>query len=60
MDQSDEAAQLAYGARNKGAKLVENCAEAEILTDKGKMIGVRTVQGDVVCEKLALCSGQWT
>ena len=60
MDQSDEAAQLAYGARNKGAKLVENCTVTEIITDTGKMIGVRTEQGDVMCEKLALCCGQWT
>ena len=57
---SDICQSLAYGARNKGAKLVENCAVAEILTDKGKMIGVRTEQGDVMCEKLALCSGQLT
>ena len=57
---SDICQSLAFGARNKGAKLVENCAAAEILTDKGKMIGVRTEQGDVMCEKLALCSGQLT
>ncbi len=57
---SDICQSLAYGARNKGAKLVENCTVVEILTDKDKIIGVRTEQGDVMCEKLALCCGQWT
>lgn len=51
---------LAKGARVKGAKLVEHTPVAEILTEKGKIIGVRTPQGDVMCEKLVLCCGQWT
>lgn len=51
---------LAKGARAKGAKLVEHTPVAEILTEKGKIIGVRTPQGDVMCEKLVLCCGQWT
>lgn len=51
---------LAKGARAKGAKLVEHTAVTEILTEKGKIIGVRTPQGDVMCEKLVLCCGQWT
>ncbi|MDR6263499.1 FAD-dependent oxidoreductase [Roseobacter sp. N2S] len=51
---------LAKGARAKGAKLVEHTPVTEILTEKGKIIGVRTPQGDVICEKLVLCCGQWT
>nr|WP_325248662.1 FAD-dependent oxidoreductase [Amylibacter sp.] len=51
---------LAKGARAKGAKLVEHTPVAEILSEKGKIIGVRTPQGDVMCEKLVLCCGQWT
>lgn len=51
---------LAKGARAKGAKLVEHTPVTEILTEKGKIIGVRTPQGDVMCEKLVLCCGQWT
>ncbi|MEO0773830.1 MAG: FAD-dependent oxidoreductase, partial [Pseudomonadota bacterium] len=51
---------LAKGARKGGAVLVENCPVSEILTDKGKLVGVRTAQGDVACEKLVLCCGQWT
>ena len=57
---SDITQALARGARNNGAKLVENCPVTEILTEKGKLVGVRTAQGDVACEKLVLCCGQWT
>ncbi|GGA17440.1 GcvT family protein [Neptunicoccus cionae] len=51
---------LAKGARAKGAKLVEHAPVTEILTEGGKITGVRTPQGDVTCEKLVLCCGQWT
>ena len=57
---SDITQALAKGARNGGAKLVENCPVTEILTDKGQLTGVRTAQGDITCEKLVLCCGQWT
>ena len=57
---SDITQALAKGARSKGAKLVENMPVTEILTEKGKIVGVRTPDGDVSCEKLVLCSGQWT
>lgn len=57
---SDITQALARGARNKGAVLVENCPVTEILTDKGKLVGVRTAQGEITCEKLVLCCGQWT
>lgn len=51
---------LAKGARANGATLIENTAVTEILTHKGQITGVRTSQGDVSCEKLVLCCGQWT
>ena len=57
---SDIAQALAKGARAKGAKLVESCPLTEILTEKGRLVGVRTGLGDVTCEKLVLCCGQWT
>ena len=57
---SDITQALAKGARAKGAKLVEHAPVTEILTAKGKMIGVRTPNGDITCEKLVLCCGQWT
>jgi 4-methylaminobutanoate oxidase (formaldehyde-forming) len=57
---SDIAQALAKGARMKGAQLVENCPVTEILTDVGGITGVRTPQGDISCDKLVLCCGQWT
>lgn len=51
---------LAKGARDKGAKLLEKVAVNKILTDKGQIKGVRTAQGEIACEKLVLCCGQWT
>ncbi|MEM7176115.1 MAG: FAD-dependent oxidoreductase [Pseudomonadota bacterium] len=57
---SDITQALAKGARSKGAMLVENCPVIEILTEQGRLAGVRTPQGDVSCEKLVLCAGQWT
>ena len=51
---------LAKGARANGATMLENTSVSEILTEKGKIVGVRTPQGDIACEKLVLCCGQWT
>ncbi|MBT6544400.1 MAG: GcvT family protein [Rhodobacteraceae bacterium] len=57
---SDITQALAKGARKHGAKLFENTPVVEILTEKGEMVGVRTADGDIACEKLVLCCGQWT
>ncbi|MGB0843828.1 MAG: GcvT family protein [Alphaproteobacteria bacterium] len=57
---SDITQALAKGARNKGAEIFENTAVTEILTDKGNIKGVRTPAGDIECQKLVLCCGQWT
>ena len=57
---SDITQALAKGARAKGARLLENTPVTEILTEKGEITGVRTPQGDIACEKLVLCCGQWT
>ena len=57
---SDITQALAKGARKNGAKLIENMPVTTIKTQKGKVIGVRTPNGDISCEKLVLCCGQWT
>ncbi|NNE80479.1 MAG: GcvT family protein [Silicimonas sp.] len=57
---SDITQALAKGARAKGAKILENTPVTQILTDKGQISGVRTPHGDIQCEKLVLCCGQWT
>ncbi len=57
---SDITQALAKGARAKGAVLRENTPVTAILSERGKLVGVRTADGDVACEKLVLCCGQWT
>ncbi len=57
---SDITQALAKGARAKGAKLLENTPVTGLLCDKGRITGVRTANGDIQCEKLVLCCGQWT
>ncbi len=50
---------LAKGARNRGVKMIENIEVTGILTKHGNVIGVRTTQGDVLCETVVNCAGQW-
>ncbi|WP_299871922.1 FAD-dependent oxidoreductase [uncultured Sulfitobacter sp.] len=57
---SDITQALAKGARAKGAVLKENTPVMQILTEKGVLTGVRTAAGDIACDKLVLCCGQWT
>lgn len=57
---SDITQALAKGARAKGAVLRENTPVSKILMERGKLVGVRTAEGDIACEKLVLCCGQWT
>jgi 4-methylaminobutanoate oxidase (formaldehyde-forming) len=50
---------LAKGARNRGAKLVEDTEVTAVLVENGRVAGVRTAAGDVRCEILVNCAGQW-
>src|SRR5882762_6037300 len=50
---------LAKGARNRGVKVVEDIEVTGVLTKQGRVTGVRTAQGDVRCEILVNCAGQW-
>ena len=50
---------LAKGARNRGVKIVEDIEVVGVLTDRGRVTGVRTRHGDVSCEVLVNCAGQW-
>ena len=50
---------LAKGARNRGVKVVEDIEVIGVLTKNGRVTGVRTTQGDVRCEVLVNCAGQW-
>jgi len=50
---------LAKGARNRGVKIVEHVEVTGVTTERGRVTGVRTAQGDVRCEVLVNCAGQW-
>ena len=50
---------LAKGARNRGVRIVEDVEVIGVLTERGRVTGVRTSQGDVACEILVNCAGQW-
>jgi 4-methylaminobutanoate oxidase (formaldehyde-forming) len=57
---SDITQALARGARSSGAKILENCAVNEIIIKNEKLVGIKTKLGNISCEKLILCCGQWT
>ena len=50
---------LAKGARMRGARVVEKTRVHGILTDDGRVSGVRTDAGDVEAEIVVNCAGQW-
>lgn len=50
---------LAKGARNRGVKIVEGVEVTGVLVENGKAVGVTTAQGDIRCETLVNCAGQW-
>jgi glycine cleavage system aminomethyltransferase T/glycine/D-amino acid oxidase-like deaminating enzyme len=50
---------LAKGARLKGVKIVEGVEVTGVLLDRGRAGGVRTAEGEVRCETVVNCAGQW-
>jgi 4-methylaminobutanoate oxidase (formaldehyde-forming) len=54
---------LAKGARQRGATLREGVEVTGVIVERGptgaRVAGVRTTQGDVRCEVLVNCAGQW-
>ena len=50
---------LAKGARNGGVKIIEHIEVTGILSEHGTVTAVRTNAGDVRCEVIVNCAGQW-
>jgi glycine cleavage system aminomethyltransferase T/glycine/D-amino acid oxidase-like deaminating enzyme len=50
---------LAKGARQRGARLLEGVEVTGVLSHESRVTGVRTAQGDVRCERVVNCAGQW-
>ena len=50
---------LAKGARNGGARIVENCPVTGIEQRDGRVSGVVTAQGRIAAEVVVNCAGMW-
>ena len=50
---------LAKGARNRGVRMHEGIEVTGVMVEGGRVVGVHTTQGDVRCEVLVNCAGQW-
>ena len=50
---------LARGARLGGARLIEGVSVTDIVTEAGRVVGVRTSAGDVEAEVVVNCTGMW-
>ncbi|WP_170765645.1 GcvT family protein [Ruegeria lacuscaerulensis] len=53
-------AALIKAAKGLGAKLFEDTGVTGILTENGRVRGVETTQGTVMCDAIALCAGLWS
>jgi 4-methylaminobutanoate oxidase (formaldehyde-forming) len=56
---ADLAMSLAKGARNGGVRIVEGIEVTGVIVERGRAVGVRTAHGDVRCEVVVNCGGQW-
>lgn len=57
---SDVCSALVKGAKTRGAMIFENTGVTGILTENGRITGVETTQGTVMCDAIALCTGLWS
>ena len=57
---SDVCAALVKGAKSLGARIFEDTGVSGILTENGRIKGVETTQGTVMCDAIALCTGLWS
>ncbi len=51
---------LARGARRGGARIIEDTSVLEVLTENGRVTGVRTDKGAIMAEHVVLSAGMWT
>src|SRR6476660_617717 len=50
---------LAKGARMRGARILEKVRVSDVLSQDGRVSGVRTDAGDIEAEIVVNCAGQW-
>ncbi len=51
---------LSKGARNHGARVLENIKVEDIQVEGGKVVGVKTAQGSMAADKVVLAGGLWS
>src|SRR6266851_5150617 len=51
---------LAKGARNGGARIREGVRVTCFTRKNGRVVGLETTAGNIACETVALCAGQWS
>ncbi|MDH3714081.1 MAG: FAD-dependent oxidoreductase [Gammaproteobacteria bacterium] len=56
---SDLTQALVKGTRQAGAVIVEDCPVSAVHIADGRVTGVATPAGDIRCEKVVNCGGQW-
>ena len=56
---SDITQALAKGARAGGVRIVEDCPVTAIRVTDGRVTGVSTAAGEIACEVVVNCAGQW-
>ena len=56
---SDITQALAKGARSRGARIIEDCPVTAVHVRDGRVTGVSTALGDIACEAVINCGGQW-
>ncbi|RLP23879.1 FAD-dependent oxidoreductase [Mesorhizobium sp. YM1C-6-2] len=56
---SDITQSLAKGARMNGARIFEGVRVTGFEMKDGRIVKVKTTQGDIACEKVVNCAGQW-
>ena len=56
---SDITQSLAKGARMHGAKIVEGVRVTGFEMDGSRIVKVKTTQGDIACDTVINCAGQW-
>lgn len=51
---------LAKAARQRGAKIITNCAARNVALEAGKVVGLHTEQGLIQCSHVVVAGGGWS
>ncbi|MFT5112417.1 MAG: sarcosine dehydrogenase [Parasphingorhabdus sp.] len=57
---SDITLSLASGARKNGVEIHEDTSVTGFIFDNDRITAVKTTNGDIQCERVVICAGQWS